>query len=52
MKDVILKDSMLPRFRRVFDNLVDLSINKEGGSSSSANPRALRRVILQNLLNC
>jgi hypothetical protein len=37
---------MLPRFRRVFDNLVDLSINKEGGSSSSSDPRALKCVIL------
>jgi hypothetical protein len=37
---------MLLHFKRVFDNLVDLSINKKGGSFSLSNPRALKCVIL------
>jgi hypothetical protein len=37
---------VLLRFGHVFDNLVDLGISKERGSSGSSNPRALRRVVL------
>jgi hypothetical protein len=36
---------VLLRFGRVFNNLVDLCIGEEGGSSGSSDPRALRHVI-------
>ncbi len=51
IKEGIAKDSMLLSFRCVLNNLVDLYISKEGGSSSISNASTFRCILLQYLLN-
>jgi hypothetical protein len=36
VKRRVVKDSVLPRFRAIFDNLVDLFIAEKGGSSGTS----------------
>ena len=51
VKDGEVKDSVLPRFGRVFNYLVDLLIDEKSGSAGSTNTCSLGCVILQNFLN-
>jgi hypothetical protein len=50
-KDVVLNNSILPRFRDVINNLVDLCVREKEGRARSFWAFALRVVIGQNMTN-
>jgi hypothetical protein len=51
MKDVVLKDSMLPRFGEVIDNFVDLCVREKEGRAGAIWTSSLRIIKAQNATN-